>query len=236
MARLFCALDTTDLARARQWARDLASQVDGLKLGLEFFGAHGPAGVRAMAAEGAPLFLDLKLHDIPNTVGRAARAVAGLGPAFVTVHAAGGAAMIQAAREGLDEGARAAGVTRPNLLAITVLTSLADDDLTAVGQLGPVGAQVVRLAGLALANGADGVVCSAREAAALRAGLGPRALLVVPGIRPAASATQDQKRAVTPGDAVRLGADLLVVGRPITDAGDPAAAAAAIQDEMVQAA
>ena len=230
--RLYCALDTVDLARARHLARQLAGIVDGVKLGLEFFTANGPAGVRAIQQEALPVFLDLKFHDIPNTVAGGMQAAAALGVAIVTVHAGGGAAMLQAARDAARAGATSAQVAPPAVVGITVLTSLAEDDLVAVGQRGPLPEQVERLADLSLQSGLDGVVCSAREAALLRRRLGPGALLVVPGLRPVWAEAQDQKRVVTPGDAVRLGANVLVVGRPITGARDPADAARRIAAEM----
>ena len=226
--RIFVALDTTDLDRAVTLARALSGRVGGVKLGKEFFTARGPQGVAAVTAERLPLFLDLKFHDIPNTVAGAVAAAMALKPRFLNIHAAGGAAMIQAAAAALKD----AGADAPKLLAVTVLTSLSDDDLTAVGQSGPVLEQVLRLAHLAQANGADGVVCSAREAAALRRACGPGFTLMVPGIRPASAAADDQKRVVTPAEAVALGADYLVIGRPITGAGDPAEAASRIAAEI----
>ncbi|MBB4285154.1 orotidine-5'-phosphate decarboxylase [Roseospira goensis] len=224
---VFVALDTADLEQARAWARALAPVVGGVKLGLEFFAAHGATGVRAVAgAEGGPpLFLDLKFHDIPNTVAGAVRAVAPLAPAIVNVHAAGGRAMMAAARDAATEAADRLGVTPPKLIAVTVLTSLDAADLTTTGVPGAVADQVRRLAALAVAAGLDGVVCSPHEAAVLRADLGPDALLVTPGVRPAWAATGDQKRVTTPAEALAAGASHLVVGRPITQADDPAAAA-----------
>ena len=191
--------------------------VGGLKLGLEFFSAHGPDGVRAFNDFGLPLFLDLKFHDIPNTVAGAVRAVAGLGAGIVNLHAAGGPAMMKAALEA----ARTAN-PKTKVIAVTVLTSLGDDDLVSVGQRPPAGEQVLRLATLARDCGLDGVVCSAHEIAALRAALGPDFLLVVPGIRPAGSAVGDQGRVMGPKEAHKAGADILVIGRPITAAADPA--------------
>jgi orotidine-5'-phosphate decarboxylase len=231
-ARLFCAIDTVDLAKARALAHSLVGVVDGVKLGLEFFVAHGPVGVRAIQEIGLPIFLDLKLHDIPNTVAGGMRAAAALGVAIVTIHGSGGSAMLQAAVEAARVGAASTGVAPPMVVAITVLTSLADDDLAAVGQIGPAADQVLRLAHLAMAAGLDGVVSSAQELTMLRAALGPGALLVAPGIRPTWADAQDQKRIVTPADAVRLGADVLVVGRPITGADDPAEAARRIIAEI----
>lgn len=235
-AQLYCALDTVDLAQARLWASQIAAHVDGVKLGLEFFLAHGPAGVRAIQAIGLPIFLDLKLHDIPNTVAGAARAVAGLGVSVLTVHASGGAAMLRAAVDAAQDAAAKAGVPVPRIVGVTVLTSLADEDLVQTGQTGPVPDQVVRLAQLSVQNGLAGVVSSAKEAALLRAKLGPAPLLVVPGIRPTWADAGDQKRIVTPGEAVRLGGSLLVVGRPITEARDPADAARRVRADMMASA
>src|SRR5258706_6422668 len=238
-ARLFCALDTVDLALARHLARQLAGVVDGVKLGLEFFTANGPPGVRAIQEQGLPIFLDLKFHDIPNTVAGGMTAAAALGVAIITVHASGGGAMLAAAKAAALRGAATSGVAPPSIVGITVLTSLGEDDLATVGQHGPLPDQAQRLADLSLASGLDGIVCSAREAALLRKRLGPAALLVVPGLRPAWAEANDQKRVVTPGDAVRLGADVLVVGPPVTTARDPADAprriVAAVRGEAVTA-
>jgi orotidine-5'-phosphate decarboxylase len=221
-SRLIVALDTTDTARATGWADAVAPHCGMFKLGLEFFLANGAAGVRAIT--GRPIFLDLKLHDIPNTVAGAVRAVLPLAPRMLTVHAAGGAAMVGAARHA----AEAAGAARPMILAVTVLTSLHEADLAATGVPGPPAAQVLRLARLAVAAGADGLVCSPLEVAMLRDALGTGPALVVPGIRPAGSAAGDQARTMTPEEAVAAGADWIVVGRPITAAPDAAQAAAAI--------
>lgn len=230
MNPVFAALDTTDLARARQLAGLVAPHVGGLKLGLEFFLAQGLANTAAVAGA-TPLFLDLKLHDIPNTVAGAVRAIAALKPEFLTVHAAGGPAMLRAA---VAEAAEAAGRTghRIKLLAVTVLTSLDDGDLDAVGQRGPAADQVRRLALLARTSGLDGVICSPFEVAGLRAELGSDFQLVVPGIRPAGAALGDQKRVMGPREAIAAGASRLVIGRPITDAPDPAAAARAIATDL----
>jgi orotidine-5'-phosphate decarboxylase len=235
-AQLYCALDTINLAQARLWAGQVAGQVDGVKLGLEFFLAHGPAGVRAIQDVGLPIFLDLKLHDIPNTVAGAVRAVAGLGVAVMTVHASGGGAMLRAAVESAHETATTAGVPVPSIVGVTVLTSLDDEDLQQTGQLGPLPDQVGRLAQLAVQSGLAGVVSSAQEAALLRARLGPKPLLVVPGIRPTWADAGDQKRIVTPGQAVRSGGTLLVVGRPITAARNPADAARRVREDMMASA
>lgn len=222
-ARLIAALDTADLPRAEALAEALAPCCGVLKLGLELFAAAGPEAVRRIGAR-APVFLDLKLHDIPNTVAGAVRALLPLRPAMLTLHAAGGTAMLEAARAAAEQ----AGTTRPILLAVTVLTSLDAAALAATGIAATPADQVLRLARLALAAGADGLVCSPREAAILRQALGPAALLVVPGVRPAGSAAGDQARTATPAEAVAAGADWIVVGRPITNAADPAEAARAI--------
>jgi orotidine-5'-phosphate decarboxylase len=221
-SRLIVALDTTDPAKAADWAAAVAPHCGLLKLGLEFTLANGPAGVRAIT--GRPIFLDLKLHDIPNTVAGAVRAVLPLAPRMLTVHAAGGAAMVAAARQA----AEAAGTARPLILAVTVLTSLGAEDLAAAGIADPPATQVLRLARLAVAAGADGLVCSPLEVAMLREALGNGPTLVVPGIRPAGSAAGDQARVMTPEQAAAAGADWIVVGRPVTTAPDPARAAAAI--------
>ena len=222
--RLIAALDTPDAARAAAWADALAPHCGMLKLGLEFFAAHGPAGVARFA--GQPIFLDLKLHDIPNTVAGTVRALLPLCPALLTLHAAGGAAMIAAARAVVDEAG-----AETKLLAVTVLTSLDAASLAATGVAGTPLEQVLRLGRLAIAAGAQGLVCSAHEVAALRAAHGPDVLLVVPGIRPAGAASGDQARTMTPGEAIAAGADYIVVGRPITGAADPAGAAALIAAE-----
>jgi orotidine-5'-phosphate decarboxylase len=223
-ARIIAAIDTPDLGRAERLAGMLAPPRCGLlKLGLELFTAQGPEAVRRIGAR-APIFLDLKLHDIPNTVAGAVRSLLPLRPAMLTLHAGGGAAMIAAAREA----AEGAGPARPILLAVTVLTSIDAATLAATGVAEAPAAQVVRLGRLAMAAGADGLVCSPQEVAPLRAALGAAPILVVPGVRPAGSALGDQARTATPAQAVAAGADWIVVGRPITGAPDPAAAAAAI--------
>lgn len=224
MAGLIAALDTADPAQAVAWADQLAPHCGMLKLGLEFFLAAGPGGVRGVTQR--PVFLDLKLHDIPNTVAGAVRAVLPLRPCMLTLHAGGGGAMIEAARRAAE------GQDRPILLAVTVLTSLDSSALHATGVAGGPRQQVLRLARLALSAGADGMVCSAHEAAMLRDALGAGPVLVVPGIRPAGADTGDQARTMTPRQAVDAGADWIVVGRPITGSADPAAAAAAIAAEI----
>lgn len=230
---IFVAIDTDDVATARDLAQTLAGAVGGIKLGKQFFMANGPQGVHDVLPEAIrerlPLFIDLKLHDIPNTVaGAVTSLVRSLAPAFLTLHASGGAAMVAAAREA----AEGFGAARPRLLAVTVLTSMSDSDLADTGVSGDAEEQVVRLGRLAIANGADGLVCSPKEIAPLRAALGGEPLLVTPGIRPAGAALGDQKRVMTPAEAMRAGASRMVIGRPITGAGDPAAAAKAILEEI----
>ncbi len=229
---ILVAIDTADLDRARSLARALAGAVGGIKLGLEFFNAHGPDGVRAVAGDRGDLFLDLKYHDIPNTVAGAVRAAIALRPMILNVHASGGAAMMRAAREAAISEAVRLGIPGPKLIAVTVLTSMDGSDVAAVGQIGPVAEQVVRLARLTRDCGLDGVVCSPREIAAIRAACGPDFTLVVPGIRPAGAETGDQKRVMTPREAMAAGADFLVIGRPIAGAADPVAAAGAILAEI----
>lgn len=219
------AIDTPELDRAKALSQSLAGAVGGIKLGLEFFNAHGPAGVAQVSGGGGNLFLDLKYHDIPNTVAGAVRAAAKLQPMILNVHAAGGPAMMRAALEAADGESARLGVPRPQVIAVTVLTSMDDVDLNAVGQRGPATDQVVRLARLAQDCGLAGVVCSPREIEAVRAACGPDFTLVVPGIRPAGATAGDQKRVMTPREAIDAGADWLVIGRPITGAPDPAAVA-----------
>ena len=227
VAHLAVALDTSERDEIFRLARVLAGRVGTVKVGLEAFTAHGPELVREVRALGAPVFLDLKLHDIPNTVERAARNAARLGAAMLTVHASGGEAMLRAAVAGAAEAERP-----PAVLAVTVLTSLDDAALDGLGIPGGAAGRVRAWAEMARRAGCGGVVCSPHEAAALRAALGAGFLLVTPGVRPAGAAGADQRRVATPRAAVEAGADILVVGRPITGAGDPAAAAEAILAEI----
>nr|WP_149538508.1 orotidine-5'-phosphate decarboxylase [Siccirubricoccus phaeus] len=222
-ARIIPAIDTPDAARAVALAAALGPGSGAVKLGLELFTAAGPEAVRRVTPL-APVFLDLKLHDIPNTVAGAVRSLLPLRPAMLTLHAAGGAAMLAAAREA----AEAAGEARPILLAVTVLTSLDAAALSETGVAGGPVQQVLRLARLALSAGVDGLVCSPREVGPIRDAFGQTPLLVVPGLRPAGSAAGDQARTATPAEAVAAGADWLVIGRPITGAADPVAALAEI--------
>jgi len=198
-----------------------------VKLGLEFYGANGPDGVRGIASAGAPVFLDLKLHDIPNTVAGAMKALAPIGAAILNVHASGGVAMMRAAAEAAGTAER-----RAKIIAVTVLTSLEDRDLPQIGVSGTALDQAVRLAILAKESGLDGVVCSPLEIAAVRAACGPGFLIVTPGVRPAGGELGDQKRVMTPKQAVEAGADILVIGRPITGAADPVHAARQIAADL----
>ncbi len=227
---LAVALDTSDLGDATRLIEQLARHVGLAKVGLELFAAHGPGAVAAVSAH-APVFLDVKLHDIPTTVERAASVLGRLGVALLTVHASGGQTMVAAAKEGLAAGADGAGGPPPLVIAVTALTSLSDADLAAVGQA-TAGEQVPRLARLAVEAGADGVVCAPRDLGAVREAIGDGPVVVTPGIRPAGTGHDDHARAATPVEALDDGADLLVVGRPITAADDPVAAAAGILEEL----
>ena len=221
---IYVAIDTPDIARARHIVARVHNHVGGIKLGLEFFSAHGQAGVREMATLGLPIFLDLKLHDIPNTVAKAVQALGGLQPAILTVHAAGGLAMMEDAKAAAPVGTR--------VVAVTVLTSLDSDDLTSIGVEADTHGQVERLTLLAKEAGLDGVVCSGNEVKAAKK-LWPHGFFVVPGIRPAVKGEGnghgDQKRVMTPRQALDQGASILVIGRPITGAEDPDIAARAIE-------
>jgi orotidine-5'-phosphate decarboxylase len=234
-ARLAVALDLPDRSQLLAMAGRVAPEAGLLKLGLEAFVAEGPSLVREVARSGAGIFLDLKLHDIPNTVGRAAAAAARTGAAIVNCHAAGGAEMMKAFGEGGRAAAAKAGLFAPKLIAVTILTSLDAAAIRAVGLAGSPREAALRLAVLAQGAGLDGVVCSPDEIEAIRAACGRDFLLVVPGVRPAGAARGDQRRVATPGEAIERGADVLVVGRPITGAPDPSAAARAIVSEMASA-
>jgi orotidine-5'-phosphate decarboxylase len=217
---IYVAIDTPDLERAKFIAAKVKGHVGGIKLGLEFFSANGRAGIREMAALDMPIFLDLKLHDIPNTVAKAVQALRPLKPAILTVHAAGGLAMMEDAKAAAPEGTK--------VVAVTVLTSLDGDDLRAIGLSGDPHEQVERLTLLAKEAGLDGVVCSGNEVRAAKK-LWPRGFFVVPGVRPAEGPVGDQKRVVTPRQALDSGASIIVVGRPITQAEHPGEAARAIE-------
>ncbi len=224
------ALDVQDLEVVRTWVGAVRPYVTTVKVGLELFLAHGRAAIAALELDDPEhplaLFLDLKLHDIPNTVAGAAGALADVAPAYLTVHASGGRRMIEAA-------ARAA--PRSRIAAVTVLTSLGADDLAAVGLSGPPREAAVRLASLAVDAGAQAIVCSPQEVAAIRAAVPRWVHLITPGVRPAGAQEGDQRRTATPQQALADGADLLVIGRPITASPDPGAAAAAIGESLVSA-
>lgn len=229
IAPVICALDMQDPAKAVALTIALRPYVGAVKLGLEYFTANGPEGVRAVTALGVPVFLDLKFHDIPNTVAGAVRsAVFSMDCWMLTLHAGGGRAMMTQAREAAEQAAQQAGKKRPLLIAITVLTSFDAAGLSETGVQDAPSEQALRLALLAKDSGLDGIVCSPHEVAAVRAACGKDFLTVIPGIRPASAETHDQKRVLTPEEALHNGADYLVIGRPITEAKNPAAAAEAI--------
>ena len=225
MKPIFVAVDTPDVHRAAALARSVLGRAGGVKLGLEFFCANGHEGVLRIAEHELPIFLDLKLHDIPNTVEKAVQALAPLAPAVLTVHAAGGRAMLAAAK--------AAAPPETKVVAVTVLTSLDTVDLAEAGVVGSPAEQVQRLAGLAREAGVDGIVCSGAEVAAAKADW-PDGFFVVPGVRPAGAEVADQKRIVTPRQALADGASILVIGRPITAAVDPARAIADIAADLTK--
>ena len=225
MKPIFVAIDTQDVHRAAALARDIRGLAGGVKLGLEFFCANGEAGVLRVAEHELPVFLDLKLHDIPNTVGKAVAALAHLQPAVLTVHAAGGKEMLRAAKQ--------AAPPETKVVAVTVLTSLDQDDLRSIGVRASPATQVERLAELAREAGVDGIVCSGSEVAAVRAAW-PDGFFVVPGVRPAGAEVADQKRVVTPRQALDDGASVLVIGRPITAAANPARAIAEIAASLTE--
>ncbi|MDG1707513.1 MAG: orotidine-5'-phosphate decarboxylase [Emcibacteraceae bacterium] len=230
--RILCAFDTICLKEASELSHVLEPHVGGIKLGLEFFGANGPAGFKEIAKVNQNIFLDLKLHDIPNTVAKAIHSLMPLRPKIMTIHTAGGAEMMRAAAEAATEAAKNVGCERPLIVGVTILTSLDNEDLDDIGYQNKVAMQVVKLARLAKASGLDGVVCSPLEIKLIKESCGQDFKLVVPGIRPADCAKGDQKRTMTPKEAVELGADYLVIGRPITKSESPAQAAKLIADEI----
>ncbi|MEO6609195.1 MAG: orotidine-5'-phosphate decarboxylase [Aestuariivirga sp.] len=213
------ALDTPEISRAQDLVHMLKGHVGMVKIGMEFFYAHGPQGYEAVAALGIPVFLDLKLHDIPNTVASALKSLLRLSPipAIINIHASGGGDMMKAARDAVEG--------RCKLIAVTVLTSLSNADIAAIGFARSTDEQALLLAKLTHQAGLDGIVCSALDLAKVRTELPRKFLTVVPGIRPADASTQDQKRVMTPKQAITAGANILVIGRPITGAADPAQAA-----------
>lgn len=229
--KIIVALDYPDPRQALEFSAKINPSQCRLKIGKELFTAAGPRLAETLIEQGFDIFLDLKFHDIPNTVRRATAAAARLGVWMLDVHALGGEAMMQAAREGAETVAR-----RPLLLGVTVLTSTSAEDLQRVGIDTPIPRLVDRLAHCALDSGLDGVVCSAREASALRASLGAAAFLVTPGIRPEWAASNDQRRIVTPERALADGANYLVIGRPITQHENPARALELISDSIAPAA
>lgn len=225
--RIVVALDYATAAEARTLVRRLSPERCWLKVGLELYIAAGAAFVRELVDGRFDVFLDLKLHDIPNTVEGACRQASMLGVSLLTVHCLGGRAMLEAARRGVS-----AGANRPRVVGVTVLTSLAAEDMRELGFADELQQRTQALAELARDSGLDGVVCAPTEATKLRRHFGAGFLLVTPGVRPAGSAAADQRRMLTPGQAITAGADLLVIGRPITRAADPVAALAAIEREI----
>jgi orotidine-5'-phosphate decarboxylase len=225
--RLIVALDVSSATQARQIVQSIGESASTYKIGKQLLTAEGPQIVRDLVSSGRKVFLDLKFHDIPNTVAAAVRQAAELRVSMLTVHASGGSKMLKAAAE-----AAAQSSAKPMVLAVTVLTSLSDNDLVELGHAGPVVAQVLRLGSLARAAGCGGLVASALEARELRRQLGEDFAIVTPGVRPAGSATGDQARVVTPADAIAAGATYLVVGRPILNAPDPSSAAESIVEEI----
>lgn len=216
---IICAIDTTDVVAAKKLVQAVRGSVGAIKLGLEFFTANGAAGVAEVAGD-VPLFLDLKFHDIPNTVAGAVRATKGINAFMMTVHTSGGKSMMQSAAKAAKDLPN-----KPMIIGVTMLTSLDEADLESIGIKNDIKNQVSKLADLAQQSGLDGVVCSPHEIELLRAQCGKDFKLIVPGIRPQGSAAGDQKRVMTPKEAIEKGADYLVIGRPITEAENPAGAA-----------
>ena len=231
MTQLYVALDFNEAQQALDFAKGLDPAQCGVKVGLELFCSAGSDVVRELVARGFPVFLDLKFHDIPNTVAGAVRAATALGVTMLNVHAAGGVPMMEGAKKACTETANRLGLAAPTLIGVTIMTSLSAEDCRAVGYESPE-SQTLKLAHLVKQAGLDGVVCSGQEAASLQAALGPDFHLCTPGIRPAGGATHDQQRIVTPKQAVIAGAHSIVVGRAITQSADPAAAVSAILQEL----
>lgn len=234
-SRLIVALDVKSAEKAKALAGDLAGHVGALKVGFELFTAAGPALVRELVEMGHRIFLDLKYHDIPNTVAGAARAAASLDVFMLNVHATGGAKMMSEAAKAVAESAESIGVKKPLAIAVTVLTSMSEVDMELLGIRGTPKEVALKLAGAAAEAGMDGVVASAHEAAVIKSLCGEDFVVVTPGIRPEGTATQDQKRIMTPGDAIKAGSDYLVVGRPIHGAPSPADAAKQIVAQIEKA-
>jgi len=229
---IICAIDTTNIDEAKALANGLNGNVGAIKLGLEFFTAHGAKGVKEVTSSGVPFFLDLKFHDIPNTVAGAVKAATKLGAFMITIHTLGGKEMMKAAVKAAKEEADKRGIEKPIVLGVTMLTSMDESDLSDIGVSGDIKSQVQRLAELAVESGLDGCVCSAHEIEAIREVTGNELTLVVPGIRPEGSDAGDQKRVMTPKQAIKEGADYLVIGRPITQADSPFAAAKEIFESI----
>ena len=225
--RLIVALDVSSGEKARQVVQSIGESASTYKIGKQLFTAEGPGIVRDLVSSGRKVFLDLKFHDIPNTVGAAVRSAAELGVSMLTVHASGGSKMLKAAVEAAN-----ASTAKPMILAVTVLTSLSDSDLQEIGVSGNVLSQVLRLGALARSAGCGGLVASAHEARELRRELGDGFEIVTPGVRPAGSAVGDQARVLTPAEAIRAGATRLVIGRPVVEARDPRQAVAQIIEEI----
>lgn len=229
---IICAIDVKDVKSALDLCSELKESVGVIKLGLEFFTLNGPDAIKAVKKCGLPIFLDLKFHDIPNTVAEAVRSAVRLGVQMLTIHTSGGKTMMQAAAAAAKDEALKLNIAAPIILGVTVLTSMDESDLKGVGIEKNVTSQVVSLAKLAVESGLDGVVCSPLEIEIIRRECGNKLKLVVPGIRPNGGSGDDQKRVMTPNEAVNAGADYIVIGRPITKAASPADAAAAIFAEI----
>ena len=230
--RLIVALDVSTMDAMKSIVSSLGDSVSFYKVGMELFYAEADQTVRYLQEHGKHVFLDLKLHDIPNTVAHGVSSLTRLGANLITIHGQGGPIMMKAAAEAARESAEKLGIERPKLLAITVLTSFDDESWTSIGGQLPIADQVIRLAKLAKESGMDGVVCSALEAKMIREACGPDFLIVTPGIRPSFAATDDQKRIATPASALQDGASRLVIGRPITQAENPREAVRLIIEEM----
>ncbi len=232
LSPVFCAIDTPDSAKAIALAAHLKGRVGGLKLGLEYIMSNGPQGIAPFKDLGMPLFIDVKLHDIPNTVAHALTVLSDLGADMMNVHAVGGKKMMAEAVKAVHEAAEAAGRPAPKLIAVTILTSMDDEQFADLNYKNTIAEQVISLAKLAKEAGMDGVVASPKEAAAIREACGPEFLIVTPGVRPAGSSLDDQKRVATPAGALQNGSSHIVVGRPITKAEARQAAALAIVEEI----